>query len=134
MNKGEWNIKRTDGYNVNFKGRRYKNCTPTDLDWVFEIKNKVLIFAEVKRSEKKNGLNLGQKILAENICSYIPEETIPVFFLYVVGDVNNEIINIENSKVLSVYSNISKKWEEKNILFKDAVDLIIKKYVANNIK
>lgn len=133
MNKGVWDIKRTDGYNVNFQGRKYKNCTPTDIDWTFEIKNKVLIFAEVKRSEKKSGLNIGQKILAENICSYISKNTIPVFFLYVVGDVNNNILNIENSKVLSVYSNISNKWDKKNILFKDAVDLIMQKYVNSNI-
>lgn len=129
MDKGSWDTERTDGYNVNFKGRRYKNCTPTDLDWVFEIKNKVLILAEVKRSEKKNGLNLGQKILAQNICSYISKDTIPVFFFYVVGVVNDELIEIENSTVVSVYSNITNKWEKKNILFKDAIDLIIKKYV-----
>lgn len=131
MNKGEWNFERKDSYVVNFKGRRYKNCTPTDLDWVFEIKNKVLILAEVKRSEKNTGLNNGQRILAENICKYIQADTIPVYFLYVKGYVINGQIEIENSKIISYYSNINRKWKLTDIIFKDAVDLILKKHINN---
>ena len=126
--KGEWDFNRKDSYVVNFKGRSFNKCTPTDLDWVLEISNKVLIFAEVKRSEKINGLPSGQKILAQNLCRYISRETIPVYFLYVQGVVENNQIEIENSRVLSFYSNTNNKWEERNILFKDAVDLIIKKH------
>lgn len=131
MNKGEWDFERKDSYVVNFKGRRYKNCTPTDLDWVFEIKNKVLILAEVKRSEKNTGLNNGQRILAENICKYIQADTIPVYFLYVKGYVINGQIEIENSKIISYYSNINRKWKLTDIIFKDAVDLILKKHINN---
>lgn len=126
--KGEWNFKRNDNYVVNFKGRSYNKCTPTDLDWVLEISNKVLILAEVKRIEKIGDLPLGQKILAENICRYIKPQTIPVFYLYVKGVVVNGQLEIENSTVLKYYSNINQKWKEKNMLFKDVVDLIIKKY------
>lgn len=126
--KGEWNFNRSDNYVVNFKGRSYNKCTPTDLDWVLEISNKVLILAEVKRMEKIGGLPLGQKILAENICRYIKPQTIPVFYLYVKGVVVNRQLEIENSTVLTYYSNINQKWKEKNMLFKDVVDLIIKKY------
>jgi len=129
--KGEWDNTRKDNYVVNFKGRRYKNCTPTDLDWVFEIKNKVLIFAEVKRNEKSKGLNIGQKILAENLCDYIKPDTIPVYFLYVKGSVLNGEIEIENSKVISYYSNINYKWEDRDVLFKDAINLILNKHITN---
>ena len=52
VQKGEWDFKRKDSYVVNFKGRNFGKCTPTDVDWVLEISDKVLIFAEVKRSEK----------------------------------------------------------------------------------
>ena len=128
ISKGEWDVNRTDGYNVNFKGRSFGKCTPTDLDWVLEIENKVLIFAEVKRIEKQSGLPMGQKILAQNLCNYIPKETIPVYFLYVKGLVENKQLEIEKSMVLSFYSNINKRWENRNILFKEAVDLIIKKH------
>jgi len=128
MQKGEWDFKRKDSYVVNFKGRNFGKCTPTDLDWVLEINDKVLIFAEVKRSEKINGLPIGQKILAQNLCRYISPETIPVYFLYVQGVVEDNQIEIENATVLSFYSNITNKWEERNILFKNAIDLIIKKH------
>ena len=40
----------------------------------------------------------------------------------------NKQLEIEKSMVLSFYSNISKRWENRNILFKEAVDLIIKKH------
>jgi len=126
--KGEWDFNRKDSYVVNFKGRNFGKCTPTDLDWVLEISDKVLIFAEVKRSEKINGLPIGQKILAQNLCRYISSEIIPVYFLYVQGIVENNQIEIENAKVLSVYSNFNKQWLKKNILFKDAINLIIKKH------
>lgn len=126
--KGEWNFSRNDNYVVNFKGRFYGKCTPTDLDWVLEIKNKVLILAEVKRSEKIEGLHLGQKMLAENICKYINPKTIPVYFLYVKGTVVQGEIEIEKSIVKSFYSNINYKWEKRDIKFKDAVDAIIKKH------
>lgn len=126
--KGEWDFNRNDFYVVNFKGRSYGKCTPTDLDWVLEISNKVLIFAEVKRIEKTNGLPRGQAILAENLCKYISLKTIPVYFLYVQGVVENNQIEIENAKVLNVYSNINNKWVKKDILFKNAIDLIIKKH------
>ena len=106
----------------------FGKCTPTDLDWVLEISDKVLIFAEVKRSEKINGLPIGQKILAQNLCRYINPEIIPVYFLYVQGIVEDNQIEIENATVLSFYSNITNKWEERNILFKNAIDLIIKKH------
>lgn len=128
VQKGEWDFKRKDSYVVNFKGRNFGKCTPTDLDWVLEINDKVLIFAEVKRSEKINGLPIGQKILAQNLCRYISPEIIPVYFLYVQGVVEDNQIEIENSTVLSFYSNITNKWEERNILFKNAIDLIIKKH------
>lgn len=128
VQKGEWDFKRKDSYVVNFKGRNFGKCTPTDLDWVLEINDKVLIFAEVKRSEKINGLPIGQKILAQNLCRYISPETIPVYFLYVQGVVEDNQIEIENATVLSFYSNITNKWEERNILFKNAIDLIIKKH------
>lgn len=130
MSKGEWDVERTDGYSVNFKGRRYNKCTPTDLDWVLEIKNKVLILAEVKRTERKGHLPLGQKILAENICSYINTDVIPVFFLYVVGDVVNGILNIEDAVVVSYYSNTNKNWTNVGVGFKTCVDAIIKKYAG----
>lgn len=126
--KGEWDFSRKDSYVVNFKGRSYGKCTPTDLDWVLEIKNKVLIFAEVKRSEKTKGLPIGQKILAQNLCEYIDPERLPVYFLYVQGVVENKQIEIEKSKVLSYYSNLNKQWEQREILFKDSVDSIIKKH------
>lgn len=126
--KGEWDFNRKDSYVVNFKGRNFGKCTPTDLDWVLEISDKVLIFAEVKRIEKINGLPIGQKILAQNLCRYISSEIIPVYFLYVQGVVENNQIEIENAKVLSVYSNFNKQWLKKNILFKDAINLIIKKH------
>ena len=128
VQKGEWDFKRKDSYVVNFKGRNFGKCTPTDLDWVLEISDKVLIFAEVKRSEKINGLPIGQKILAQNLCRYISPEIIPVYFLYVQGIVEDNQIEIENAKVLSFYSNVTNKWEERNILFKNAIDLIIKKH------
>ena len=128
VQKGEWDFKRKDSYVVNFKGRNFGKCTPTDLDWVLEISDKVLIFAEVKRSEKINGLPIGQKILAQNLCRYISPEIIPVYFLYVQGVVEDNQIEIENATVLSFYSNITNKWEERNILFKNAIDLIIKKH------
>lgn len=128
VQKGEWDFKRNDSYVVNFKGRNFGKCTPTDLDWVLEISDKVLIFAEVKRSEKLNGLPIGQKILAQNLCRYISPEIIPVYFLYVQGVVENNQIEIENATVLSFYSNITNKWEERNILFKEAINLIIKKH------
>lgn len=127
-NKGEWDFNRKDFYVVNFKGRNYEKCTPTDLDWVLEISNKVLIFAEVKRSEKTNGLPIGQKILAQNLCKYINSDIIPVYFLYVQGIVENNQIEIEKSRVLSIYSNKNKNWFETNILFKDVIDSIIKKH------
>lgn len=125
---GEWDFSRTDSYVVNFKGRKYGKCTPTDLDWVLEIEDKVIIFAEVKRSERNKGLPLGQKILAENLCKYIKSETIPVYYLYVQGIVKNKQIEIEKSIILSFYSNINKKWENRNIIFQDAVDLILNKH------
>lgn len=128
VQKGEWDFKRKDSYIVNFKGRNFGKCTPTDLDWVLEISDKVLIFAEVKRSEKINGLPIGQKILAQNLCRYISPEIIPVYFLYVQGIVEDNQIEIENATVLSFYSNVTNKWEERNILFKNAIDLIIKKH------
>ena len=128
VQKGEWDFKRKDSYVVNFKGRNFGKCTPTDLDWVLEISDKVLIFAEVKRSEKINGLPIGQKILAQNLCRYISPEIIPVYFLYVQGIVEDNQIEIENATVLSFYSNVINKWEERNILFKNAIDLIIKKH------
>lgn len=127
-NKGEWDFNRKDSYVVNFKGRSYEKCTPTDLDWVLEISNKVLIFAEVKRSEKINGLPIGQKILAQNLCRYISSDILPVYFLYVQGVVENNQIEIEQSKVLSIYSNKNKKWFETDILFKDVIDSIIEKH------
>jgi hypothetical protein len=126
--KGEWNFNRNDNYVVNFKGRSYGKCTPTDLDWVLEINNKVLILAEVKRNEKIGDLQIGQKILAQNICKYIKAETIPVYFLYVKGNVINNEIQIENATVLSFYSNITNKWEKRNIIFSKVVDAIIKKH------
>lgn len=126
--KGEWNFARSDNYVVNFKGRKYNKCTPTDLDWVLEIKNKVLIIAEVKRSEKKSSLPMGQKILAENLCTYILYETIPIYFLYVIGNVVNGEIQIENARVVSCYTNLKKTWVQKDILFSDVVDAIIKKH------
>lgn len=128
VQKGEWDFARKDSYVVNFKGRNFGKCTPTDLDWVLEISDKVLIFAEVKRSEKINGLPIGQKILAQNLCRYISSKIIPVYFLYVQGVVENNQIEIENATVLSFYSNTTNKWEERNILFKNAIDLIIKKH------
>jgi len=128
VQKGEWDFARKDSYVVNFKGRNFGKCTPTDLDWVLEISDKVLIFAEVKRSEKINGLPIGQKILAQNLCRYISPEIIPVYFLYVQGVVENNQIEIENATVLSFYSNTTNKWKERNILFKNAIDLIIKKH------
>ena len=128
LQKGEWDFARKDSYVVNFKGRNFGKCTPTDLDWVLEISDKVLIFAEVKRSEKINGLPIGQKILAQNLCRYISPEIIPVYFLYVQGVVENNQIEIENATVLSFYSNTTNKWKERNILFKNAIDLIIKKH------
>ena len=128
VQKGEWDFKRKDSYVVNFKGRNFGKCTPTDLDWVLEISDKVLIFAEVKRSEKINGLPIGQKILAQNLCRYISPEIIPVYFLYVQGVVEDNQIEIENATVLSFYSNVTNKWEERNILFKNAIDIIIKKH------
>ena len=128
VQKGEWDFKRKDSYIVNFKGRNFGKCTPTDLDWVLEISDKVLIFAEVKRSEKINGLPIVQKILAQNLCRYINPEIIPVYFLYVQGIVEDNQIEIENATVLSFYSNVTNKWEERNILFKNAIDLIIKKH------
>jgi hypothetical protein len=126
--KGEWNHSRSDSYIVDFKGRKYKKCTPTDLDWVLEISNKVLIIAEVKRTEKNYGLPIGQKILAENLCKYIHYDTIPVFYLYVVGDVIDNTIEIENSIVISTYSNKNKHWTSLNMEFKKVVDSIIEKY------
>ena len=68
------------------------------------------------------------KILAQNLCRYISPEIIPVYFLYVQGIVEDNQIEIENATVLSFYSNVTNKWEERNILFKNAIDLIIKKH------
>jgi hypothetical protein len=88
----------------------------------------VLIIAEVKRAEKNNGLPIGQKILAENLCKYIHYDTIPVFYLYVVGDVVDGTIEIENSIVVSSYSNKNKQWTSLKMEFKQVVDSIIEKY------
>ena len=128
-NKGEWDRTRKDNYIVNFKGRKYNKCTPTDLDWVLEIKNKVLIFAEVKRSERGGDLPIGQRILAENLCNYIDIKVIPVYFLHVEGLVINNEIKIEDSKVLKYYSNLNKTWKQTNIIFNEAVNLILKKHL-----
>lgn len=128
-NKGEWDRTRKDNYIVNFKGRKYNKCTPTDLDWVLEIKNKVLIFAEVKRSERGGDLPIGQRILAENLCNYIDIKVIPVYFLHVEGLVINSEIKIEDSKVLKYYSNMNKTWKQTNIIFNEAVNLILKKHL-----
>ena len=128
-NKGEWDRTRKDNYIVNFKGRKYNKCTPTDLDWVLEIKNKVLIFAEVKRSERGGDLPIGQRILAENLCNYIDIKVIPVYFLHVEGLVINSEIKIEDSKVLKYYSNLNKTWKQTNIIFNEAVNLILKKHL-----
>jgi len=129
MSIGEWNFNRNDSYVVNFKGRRFNNCTPTDLDWVLEIKGKVLIFAEVKRKEQGGKLPTGQRILAENLCNYIDYNTIPVYFLHVEGIVTEKQIKIENSEVLRYYSNLNKQWNETKIAFNEAIDLILEKHL-----
>lgn len=126
--KGEWNFKRKDNYVVNFKGRSVGKCTPTDLDWVLEIHNKVIIFAEVKRNEKASGLPIGQRILAENLCRYIKHEILPVYFLYVKGEVLENQIEIEKANVISWYTNKNFEWQDINTPFKVVIDEILKRH------
>jgi aconitase A len=130
--KGEWDHNRKDSYVVNFKGIKYGKCTPTDLDFVLEINNKIMIIAEVKRSERNKPLPIGQRILAENLCRYINEETIKVFFLYVVGEVVDGQIKIQDSTVVSGFSNFTKTWHVIDKPFNEVVNKLLENHA--NIK
>jgi hypothetical protein len=130
--KGEWDHNRKDSYVVNFKGIKYGKCTPTDLDFVLEISNKIMIIAEVKRSERDKPLPIGQRILAENLCMYINEHTIKVFFLYVVGEVVDGQIKIQDSTVVSGFSNITKTWHVIDKPFNEVVNKLLENHA--NIK
>lgn len=129
--QGEWDHNRNDSYIVNFKGIKYGKCTPTDLDFVLELSNKILIIAEVKRSERNKPLPIGQRILAENLCRYINKETIKVFFLYVVGDVVDGQINIEDSIAVSGFSNLATTWHTIDKPFNEVVNDLLDKHVNN---
>jgi len=54
---------------VLYKGMRWENITPTDIDGCIDFQDKVFIFFEVKHGKTK--LTIGQKILLERLVKRI---------------------------------------------------------------
>lgn len=106
-----------------FKGLRYKNITPTDIDGCFEIADKIFVFFELK-SVGAPFLD-GQRIAIERICDNIQKPTIAIVATH--DTLPHDIVKAAECFVLKAY--YKGKWIEstKQCTLKSAIDWFLEK-------
>jgi hypothetical protein len=93
---------------IDFTGIQSGKIHPTDIDFVLEFDNKVLILGEVKY--KGNPIPTGQRLVLERICdSWVTKKAL---VLKVEHEVESGAIPLNKCTITQYYYN--KQWNEAN--------------------
>tara|TARA_R100001463_G_scaffold136005_1_gene200365 strand:- start:415 stop:813 length:399 start_codon:yes stop_codon:yes gene_type:complete len=118
---------------IDFTGVQNGKLHPSDIDFVLEFDNEILILGEVKR--KYNRIPTGQKLILERICDAWGEKSIAIKVEHQFND-DSKNIPLEQCKVTAWYepkvgwhflkepydfiefiNNLGKKWNNKKCSF-----------------
>jgi hypothetical protein len=123
--KGEIRNKDIARNLVLYKGMRWENITPTDIDGCIDFQDKVFIFFEVKHG--KTNVTVGQKILLERLVNRINKSGAFAYALickhFIDGDVT-----LKECIVHHVYNGQWSCIREKGITVEESVKRIRKKH------
>lgn len=79
-----------------FRGLRFGNITPTDVDGMIEYQNKAFVFIETKFQDAE--LPTGQKLALERVCDALERSGRPTLVI-VASHNSSEDIDMANTKV-----------------------------------
>lgn len=118
---------------IDFTGVQNGKLHPSDIDFVLEFDNEILILGEVKR--KYNKIPTGQRLILERICDAWGEKSIAIKVEHQFDD-DSKNIPLEECKVTAWYepqvgwhflkdpfdfiefiNNLGKKWNNKKCRF-----------------
>ena len=107
---------------VDFTGLQWGKIHPTDIDFVLEFKNEVLILGEVKR--KGSDMALGQKLLLERLCDSWHTRKSFIIFAHHEYDDETTDIPVDECEVYKLY--YQGNWYNRSGSVKDKVEDILK--------
>lgn len=113
---------------VNFAGMRYEgNKMPTNIDGMFEWKNKCYIFFEAKHVSVSE-LPLGQRLALERICDDLGKLKPVIVICFSHDTPLDQMIDLASCKVSQC--RLRGKWRNttKNVTVKEVTDWFIRKY------
>ncbi len=110
---------------VLYKGMRWENITPTDIDGCIDFQDKVFIFFEVKHG--KTNLTLGQKILLERLVNRINKSGAFGYALVCRHFVDGDVL-LKNCVVHDVYNGKWTSLSSKGMTVDQSIKRIRKKH------
>ena len=112
LNRGEIQNRVRARQIIDFRGLRYENITPTDIDGMIEYKNKGFVFYEYKLRDAK--MSRGQKLALERLADAIwrGKKQSVVFLCVHEADNPFDDVDAANAKVIETYYH--GKWHEKD--------------------
>lgn len=128
-------------YNLEKLNRKplFTNCEhgynnyPTDLDFIFNVRNEINIITDAKEKGKKPVL--GQTITYINITDVLEESGIPSYIVWVEHDPSDDMIYFADCEVVKIYHN--KTWINKDkicstfgcpLLYKDLQKILFERH------
>jgi|TARA_R110002020_G_scaffold389262_1_gene599830 hypothetical protein len=109
---------------IDFEGLQWGKIHPSDIDFVFEFKNDVLILGEVKR--KGTEIPVGQRLMLERICDSWHNGKSFIIFVHHEQEDETTDIPLNKCEVYKLY--YQKKWRYRNGSVKDKIELILKHF------
>lgn len=120
---------------IDFSQIRYKNITPTDIDWpeiegAFEVKGNVFLFIDMKYKFKD--LEFGQRLFFERLAECLTKPAIIVIARHNIEN-TEDIVPAHECPVIEYLCNkIKIEWikPKKDVNCKELCDWFVKKYSA----
>ena len=109
---------------VNFEGLQWGKIHPSDIDFVLEFKNEVLILGEVKY--KGSEMSTGQRLMLERLCD--SWHTGKSFIIFVHHEHNDETTDIPLSECEVYKLYYQGNWYNRSGSVKDKINDILKNF------
>lgn len=107
---------------IDFTGVKWGKIHPSDVDFVLEFNNKVLILGEVKY--KGSELTIGQRLMLERMADSWHTGFSFIIFVHHTHDDDTTDIPLEKCEVYKIYHN--KKWHSLGGMLIDKINQIRK--------
>jgi len=113
---------------IDFEGIQWGKIHPSDIDFVLEFKNEVLILGEVKY--KGSEIPTGQRLMLERLCDSWHTSKSFIIFVHHQHDDETTDIPLSECEVHKIY--YQKKWYKRSGSVKNKIDEIRKNFKLND--